>query len=219
MAESTPSDEDIVIPAPEFGVALRGYRREEVDEYVRSVRVRAERQAAALQEAEQRLDELGADPAVPIEAPGSGTIGARVERIVALAETEARELREQAERDVADLRAEIEREADQARRFREQAAKASAEESRRLVTRAEAEVAKLRETRNDLLGQLVTIGETVDRVTERLQQKATPKPRDPEAAAAPDDPPKAQKPTEEGKAHTSLAEDAKARLRKAATAG
>jgi DivIVA domain-containing protein len=183
MAESTPSDEDTDNTSPEFAVTLRGYSRDEVDEYVRSVRVRGARQAAALREAEQRLTELGADPAVPLEAPGSGTIGARVERIVALAESEAREIREQAERDVADMRADLEREADQARRFREQAAKASAEESRRMIGRAEEEVAKLRETRNDLLSQLVKIGETVDRVTDRLEEKTPPKPREPLADA------------------------------------
>ncbi|TNC23573.1 hypothetical protein [Amycolatopsis alkalitolerans] len=181
-------DEDTA-DTPTFGVSLRGYRRAEVDEYVRSVRVKAERQADALREAQARLEELGSDPAVPLEAPGSGAIGARVERIVALAESEAREIREQAAQDVADMRAELERESDQARRFREQAAKASAEESRRLVTRAENEVAKLRETRADLLDQLVKIGETVDLVTERLEEKkAAPKPRQPDNRPKPRDP-------------------------------
>lgn len=184
MAESTLSDEDTGSTTPDFAVTLRGYSRQEVDEYVRSVRVRAERQAAALREAEERLAELGADPAVPLELPGSGNIGARVERIVALAESEAREIREQAERDIAEKRAEMELAADQARRFREQAAKASAEESRQMIARAEDEVAKLRETRSDLLGQLVKIGETVDRVTDRLEEKKTaPKPREPIAGA------------------------------------
>ncbi|WP_236792586.1 hypothetical protein [Amycolatopsis sp. GM8] len=171
---------------PTFSVTLRGYNRQEVDEFVRSARVKADRQATALAEAEQRLEDLGSDPAVPLEVPGSGTIGARVERIVALAEREARELREQAAREVAELRADLEREADQARRFREQAAKASAEESRRMIARAEDEVAKLRETRADLLDQLVRIGQTVDLVTERLEQKtATPKPREPAVDAKP----------------------------------
>lgn len=184
MAESTLSDADTGSTTPDFAVTMRGYNRQEVDEYVRFVRVRAERQATALREAEERLAELGADPAVPLELPGSGNIGARVERIVALAESEAREIREQAERDIAEKRAEMEREADQARRFREQAAKASAEESRRMIARAEEEVAKLRETRSDLLGQLVKIGETVDRVTDRLEEnKTAPKPREPIAGA------------------------------------
>ncbi|WP_166459659.1 DivIVA domain-containing protein [Amycolatopsis pithecellobii] len=169
------SDEE----TPTFPTTFRGYDRQEVDEYVRSARVKAERLAAALREAEQRLDELAADPAVPLPSPGSGTMGARVERIVALAESEAREIREQAVEEVAQLRAELEQEADQARRFRDQAAKASAEESRRMVERAEKDVAKLRETRAELLEQLVKIGQTVDLVTERLTEKATPKPRDP----------------------------------------
>ncbi|GAB2997791.1 hypothetical protein LWP59_19550 [Amycolatopsis acidiphila] len=212
MAESTPSDEDTGSTTTDFTATLWGYRRQEVDEYVRAVRVRAERQAAALADAEQRLAELGADPAVPIELPGSGNIGARVERIVALAESEAREIRELAEHDVAQLRADVEREADQARRFREQAAKASAEESRRMIARAESEVAKLRDTRNDLLTQLVKIGETVDRVTDRLEEKTTPKPREPLAEAKPREPEAKPKPREP-------LTDVKARLGKAAAAG
>lgn len=225
MADSTPSDEDTVVPAPEFGATVWGYRRQEVDEYVRAARVRAERQAAALRDAEQRLTELGADPAVPIELPGSGTLGARVERIVAIAQAEAQEIREQAEHDAADMRAELEREADQARRFREQAAKASAEESRRMIARAEDEVAKLRNLRNDLLSQLVKIGETVDRVTDRLEEKSTPKPREPLADAKPREP--GSKPQEPAKPAELATEpkprppltDAKERLRKAAAAG
>ncbi|SFI69470.1 hypothetical protein SAMN05421835_101477 [Amycolatopsis sacchari] len=181
MAETTASDEFDL--RPEFPGSFRGYRRQDVDEWVRAVRVRFERQAAALREAEQRLAELGADPGVPIEHAGSGTIGARVERIIALAESEAEELREQAELDAARIRAAVEHEADQARRFREQAAKAAADESRRMIQRAEEEVTRLRETRKDLMAQLLKIGETVDRVTDRLEETA-PKPRQPEAEPA-----------------------------------
>lgn len=186
---------------PAFSASLRGYNRREVDEYIESMREKAVHQTTALQEAEKRLNELAADPAVPLEILSPGTIGTRIERIVAMAEAEAREIREQAVDDVAQLRAEFEQEADQARRFREQASKASAEEARRLVTRAEDEVAKLRQTRADLLDQLVKIGDTVDLVTERLAEKKRDAPQ-PRAATA--------------DATTPPLTDAKERLRKAA---
>ncbi|GHF33178.1 vacuolar-type H+-ATPase subunit E/Vma4 [Amycolatopsis bartoniae] len=212
MAETTVAEEDLG-STPQFSAAFLGYNRAQVDEFVRAARVRAERQAAALREAEERLAELGADPDVPLEFPGSGTIGARVERIVALAESEAREIREQAEHDAAARREEMEREADQARRFREQAAKASADESRRMIARAEDEVSRLRELRKDLLAQLVKIGETVDRVTDRLEETA-PKPREPLAKAEPVTKPESATTPEPVLA----AEAAKARLREAAAA-
>lgn len=178
MADPTDADAEAhATREVSFSVSLRGYDRQQVDEYVRELRLHADRQAEALREAEQRLTDLGADVSVPLPAVGSGGIGARVERIVALAEAEAREIRAQAERDVARMRADMEDEADQARRFREKAAKASAEESRKMIARAEEEVARVHETRDALLAQLAEIGETIDEITGRFEEQTAPQPR------------------------------------------
>ncbi|KAA9153158.1 hypothetical protein FPZ12_035140 [Amycolatopsis acidicola] len=177
MAESLFSDEDAE-REPEFGRQWRGYSEQEVDEYVRKMRTRAKRQGEALRQAEERLAGLNADLSVPLEVVGSGGIGARVERIVAQAEAEAREIRETAEKEAAQSRKEIEEEADTARRHREAAAKAAAEEARTMIAEAEAEVERLREVRKSLLEKLTEIGDKVDDITGRGKPTA-PKPRAP----------------------------------------
>ncbi|HVV12168.1 hypothetical protein [Amycolatopsis sp.] len=181
MAESLFSDEDDE-REPRFGRQLRGYGRQEVDEFVRKQRTRAARQAEALRQAEERLAALNADPSVPLEVVGSGGIGARVERIIAQAEAEAKEIRAQAAKEAAESRAEVEEQADQARRHREAAAKVSAEEARKMIADAEAEVERLREVRKSLLGRLTEIGDAVDDITGR-GKPAAPKPRAPLAKA------------------------------------
>ncbi|GHE90865.1 hypothetical protein GCM10017786_23970 [Amycolatopsis deserti] len=151
----------------EFSSALRGYDRREVDAYIRRLRARAGHLASELEEKERRLSELGGDPSVPLQIVGSGSIGARVERIIAQAEVEAREIREQAEQDAAETRKAYEDQAEEARRQREDLAKRANEQAQEMIRRAEEEVERLRATRQTLLAQLVRIGEIIDTAAEQ----------------------------------------------------
>jgi DivIVA domain-containing protein len=145
-----------------FDVALRGYDRDQVDAHLASIEsefttalTERDRLAERVQQLESRVEELhlqpgdhrGSDPAERGGSPLSG-FGARVEKILRIAEDEATEVREE-------TRAEIERERAEAAKkvgaIREAAEKDAAahrrkveQEAAQLLDRARQEAARVR---------------------------------------------------------------------------
>jgi colicin import membrane protein len=87
---------------PQFAVAIRGYDRLQVDEYI-------DRLTEMVAEAEQRARQAESD----LEHSRHLSVGPRVTEMFELAVEEVRDLREQAAEDVERMRAEAQSEADQ----------------------------------------------------------------------------------------------------------
>ena len=87
---------------PQFAVAIRGYDRLQVDEYI-------DRLTEMVSEAEQRAREAEAD----LEYSRHTSVGPRVAQIFELAVEEVRELREQAAEEAERLRGSAQEEADE----------------------------------------------------------------------------------------------------------
>jgi DivIVA domain-containing protein len=117
---------------PQFAVAIRGYDRVQVDEYI-------DRLTEMVAEADQRAREAESD----LEHSRHLSVGPRVTEIFELAVEEVRELREQAAEEVEQLRAASQVEAEQIlARARERAEDVKAEiEAHR--ARAQVEIAEL----------------------------------------------------------------------------
>jgi hypothetical protein len=87
---------------PQFAIAIRGYDRLQVDEYI-------DRLTEMVAEAEQRARQAESD----LEHSRHLSVGPRVTEIFELAVEEVRDLREQAAEDVEEMRAAAQSEADQ----------------------------------------------------------------------------------------------------------
>ena len=83
---------------PAFDIVLRGYERRQVDEHLSTLvndRVAAERKA---QELEKQVARVRAEfEASDVSEPNYASLGARVEKILRLAEEEARDVRAEAD--------------------------------------------------------------------------------------------------------------------------
>ena len=164
--------------APEFGHALRGYDRDQVDEYVawmREYAIQADDRAAR---AETALAQCRRELA---SSPTTAGISERLAAMLQLATEEAAEIRARARADadvtVADAFAHAERTVD---------------ESNALRDAIQREIDELSETREQLLQRLIELGGEVLGATERFRghapghapiASAVPKLYDAEAAA------------------------------------
>lgn len=149
---------------PTFDVALRGYERRQVDEYLerieRDLAITQADRAAAVSHAramEQRLTELQRDlfaereRLVEAEQPTYAGLGAKAEQFLRIAEEESARLRAEAERDAAGVRAgaetilnDAEAKAAAAEALVEQRTGEATTEAARIVSEASAEGERLR---------------------------------------------------------------------------
>jgi cell division septum initiation protein DivIVA len=98
-------------PDHEFRVVLRGYEPAEVDRVVAGLEARAAEAEAAVAALESRVAEVTTSSATPAEPPSYEHLGERVGQILALADAEARELRDGAAAEVEGIRKLAEQEA------------------------------------------------------------------------------------------------------------
>jgi hypothetical protein len=141
--------------APDFSHSLRGYDREQVDEYVTSLRgytIQVEDRAGAAESALLRCRRELAS------APGTVGISERLASILQLANEEASEIRERARADS------------------EATTRAAASQAERTIDDANAqrdsiqrEIDELSEIREELLGRLIALGGQIVEATERYQ--------------------------------------------------
>ncbi|MGB9281082.1 MAG: hypothetical protein WCB57_13520 [Pseudonocardiaceae bacterium] len=145
-----------------FDVVLRGYDKRQVDERLRFLGAELTAADNALRAASQRaamledaLTEARSTPAG--EPPGDSNFGARVEKILTLAEEEAREVRNQAEAELSSVRQQLERARHEVERESERVraqAQADADQSRKAAADEAAELGKAARAEAD---QLVTL--------------------------------------------------------------
>ena len=135
---------------PQFAVAIRGYDRLQVDEYI-------DRLTEMVAEADQRARQAESD----LEHSRHLSVGPRVTEIFELAVEEVRELREQAAEDAERMRAASQSEADQIiARARERAEEVKAEiEADR--ERAQIELAELEAYKEESIRELRSLQEAL----------------------------------------------------------
>jgi hypothetical protein len=157
-------------PSGRFDLVLRGYDRRQVDDHVEHLTASlaelrtelaevTEREAAAVRDAERARAELERG------RPGFDALGERVAQILGLAEVEATQLRDDAQRDAARLRDDAQREVDaqlsgvraEAERIREEAAREAAE----LRAEARQELAELDRARVEVLAEISSMRDTL----------------------------------------------------------
>jgi cell division initiation protein len=143
----------------EFLVSLRGYDREEVDEYLREVAEELRRLRTA-SGSQARAVEIRADPTAAYRQVGQET-----SKILIAAEETANEIRERAKAEAAQLVSDARAEADQIVR-KAQAEKQTIEEDLR----------RLREARNLTGTQLEDVGRRVEEMVARLRSPIEPAP-------------------------------------------
>lgn len=135
---------------PQFAVAIRGYDRLQVDEYI-------DRLTEMVSEAEARAREAEAD----LEYSRHTSVGPRVAQIFELAVEEVRELREQAGDEVEQLRAAAQAEAEQILvRVRSQAKELQAELDAQL-DRSHAEIDELEARKEQSIRELRRLQEAL----------------------------------------------------------
>src|SRR5215204_2012872 len=96
-------------PVPQFDIAIRGYDRRQVDERLAYLTAELRAAEAALRRADQTEAELR-QLRQQLTTQNENTFGFRVEKILRLAEEEAREVREQATAQADEYRRGIDRE-------------------------------------------------------------------------------------------------------------
>ena len=135
---------------PQFAVAIRGYDRLQVDEYI-------DRLTEMVSEAEQRAREAEAD----LEYSRHTSVGPRVAQIFELAVEEVRELREQAGEEAEQLRASAQEEADEILmrvRFKAEELKAELDAE---LDRSRAEIDELRARKEESIRELRRLQEAL----------------------------------------------------------
>ncbi|GLY39033.1 hypothetical protein Amsp01_050570 [Amycolatopsis sp. NBRC 101858] len=133
-----------------FAVVLRGYDRHQVDEYVQ-----------ALQERVARFAEGGVPQPRPPAEPAASGVGARIEKILGLAEAEAAAIRAAAEEDAEKIRADARSAVADAEDVRRTAEAEAQREARLIVARAEEEAAEVRALHRELSDDLDRIAEAI----------------------------------------------------------
>ena len=99
-----------VEPVPQFDVAIRGYDRRQVDERLSYLTAELRAAEAALRRADHTEADLRQQLRQQATTQTESTFGFRVEKILRLAEDEAREVREQANAEAGAHRAAVEQE-------------------------------------------------------------------------------------------------------------
>jgi hypothetical protein len=140
---------------PQFAVAIRGYDRLQVDEYIA-------RLTEMVGEAEQRAREAEAD----LEYSRHTSVGPRVAQIFELAVEEVRELREQAGEEIEQMRARAQAEAEQIlESVRFQAKELQAELDAQLE-RSQAEIDELEARKEESIRELRRLQEALSAAAE-----------------------------------------------------
>ena len=152
-------------PAPlattdHFDLALRGYDRNQVDDYVARVAVlvdqlRAEGGMAAARSAQAEAELARVRRELERGRPSFDALGERVSQLLGLAETEADQMRTDAGRDAAQLRSDASQEAEQVRAM----ARREAEELGALARR---ELSALNRNRVELLTEISQMRDTLN---------------------------------------------------------
>jgi hypothetical protein len=157
-----------------FGVVMRGYDRGEVDAFIRRRAAQEEQLRAALGLAERRRDEAVAHAeatqaendrllaATPPAAGGEAGFGARAERVLRLAESEAADVRTRAARDAVELGERARRDAQAQRHAVQQELLARAAE---LEEEAARRAADLQAREDRVVRQAASMRAEADRVT------------------------------------------------------
>ncbi|WP_410663497.1 DivIVA domain-containing protein [Amycolatopsis sp. lyj-84] len=171
--ESTVSEtEETTESDVRFPIVLRGYDRRQVDEYVRMAEKRVDRQEKARRTAERRLAKAQV-PAPRTAGPDQASgLGRRIEKILAVAKTEAGEIKEQARKESESLLA-----AADAESAREEIEHGAHHEARLIVSRAEEEADAIRTVHRAVLAELGQIAHSIDEVCNRFDSEAKPEGR------------------------------------------
>lgn len=149
--------------APErFDVVLRGYERHQVDGHLARVallvdQLRTELVGAAARERAAHEELAGVRAELERGRPSFDALGERVSQLLGLAESEADQMRQDADRDATALRHAAEREAADTRSD----ARRDAEE---LGAAARREVAELSEHRIELLGEIAAMRDALNQI-------------------------------------------------------
>lgn len=106
---------DAAQPDQGFDIVMRGYARDQVDEYLTRVETTVQRLRSRVVDLESRLERLQ-QRLDESDRPSPGEAGARVARLLRLAEEEAADLVRQAKADAERTREAVEREIGQRRR-------------------------------------------------------------------------------------------------------
>ncbi len=152
----------------QFPIVLRGYDRRQVDEYVRTAEKRVERQEKARRAAERRLAKAQVPTPRTAEPDQAGGLGKRIEKILAVAKTEAGEIKEQARKESEALLAVAEKTAADAESARKEIERAAHHEARLTVSRAEEEAEAIRTVHRAVLAELGQIAHSVDELCNRF---------------------------------------------------
>ncbi len=152
----------------QFPIVLRGYDRRQVDEYVRTAEKRVDRQEKARRTAERRLAKAQVPAPRTAEPDQAGGLGKRIEKILAVAKTEAAEIKEQARKESEALLAVAEKTAADAESAREEIERAAHHEARLVVSRAEEEAEAIRTVHRAVLAELGQIAHSVDELCSRF---------------------------------------------------
>ncbi len=157
-----------------FPLVLRGYDRRQVDEYVRTVEKRVERQEKARRMAERRLAKTQV-PAPRVAEPDQASgLGKRIEKILAVAKTEAVEIKEQARKESETLLTTAQKTAAAAECAREEIERAARREAQLILSRAEEEAGAIRTVHRAVLAELAQIAHSVDELCNRFDGEANP---------------------------------------------
>jgi DivIVA domain-containing protein len=171
--ESTVSEPET---APEsdvrFPIALRGYDRRQVDEYVRVAEKRVERHEKARRVAERRLAKAQIPAPRAAEPDQASGLGKRIEKILEVAKSEAAEIKEQARKESAELVAAAEKTAAEAESARAETERAAEREAHLAISRAEQEAATIRAVHRAVLAELGQIAGVVEEMRIRFGGQA-----------------------------------------------
>jgi cell division septum initiation protein DivIVA len=180
------------VSEPTFLTSLRGYDRQQVDEYLRTQSQELDRLRAEIADLGQRLRQAN-DHAQATErenrelrartaqAPAEEGFGFRAEKLLRLAEQEATELREAANRDAASL---LEKARTEAEQHRHEVEQQLITRNSQLEQQATQRAAELAEREQQIADQLVAAREQAEQVTEAASRTAERLRREAEAAAA-----------------------------------
>jgi len=157
-----------------FPIVLRGYDRRQVDEYVRATEKRVDRQEKARRAAERRLAKAQVPAPRTAQTDQANGLGRRIEKILAVAKTEALEIKEQARKESDVLLAAAEKTAAEAEKAREAIERAARREAQLILSRAEEEADAIRTVNRAVLAELGQIAHAVDELRHRFDGEAKP---------------------------------------------
>jgi cell division septum initiation protein DivIVA len=151
-----------------FPIVLRGYERRQVDEYVQLAEKRVERHEKARRMAERRLARVQVPAPRSAETEHASGLGRRIEKILAVAKSEAEEVKDHARKESEKLLAVAENTAADAESARGETERAARQAAQLVISRAEEEAAAIRTTHRAVLDELDRIANVVADLRDRF---------------------------------------------------